>query len=810
MSLEYRMSDMCKGPLPIPAFHTKKGPRPTLDSTSSKISKSGSFGHSSDIYAAIQAAATQAADIKAAKEAAATRVSTEADDIEAASGTATPSKSGNFKAEPSLAELIEQDRKDDQSADKAQEQSMSDLLPHSPALSEKPPTRRRTSPPLGHAIARRASVLNHPKQKPSRLRNEIYRCPANDDELANTQGEEPRVNANALEQSEGFRGRSTDKKAIFGFGKESDVVKADKNAENAYLPAKSEAQGEGATKANTTKDDLIVPPIAFSQSVKKTPEDQEWKLDIDKFADISVTFRDEGVGLSAYELRKLPQEFRQHDQDVLGVYWDFAYSPEIRGEVLAFKHELAQAGKTNKELDPHSRLLVELVDTQEKVNHKGAKHLVDASDIKTNEHKESVAATTRISARLPDAKNIADTNNINASEHKQSISATTKQPAQFFVTDISLSAVSEFQQALADPTYDITTRRQIFALYNGVKLDPTLTKILMDCYKNLPPHHSSSNTASVLNDTNKLVTGRLNSMKLETPYKGEGKASDLPVEGTAFIPAEVDEKGLPIGSGQGKENEAGNGNVKPKGKKNKGKRKNKGKGKEGSESVINDEAADKDERKGGDVLMEDSALGKGQRKDNELPLEDATTGKGKVEESGALSKHPGIGNGSIEDQAFSILAIKTNDLNEKLDVLLEFDMVKALVNAGTVAKENVREEMQKLYSTVLDQAKAVFLDPQSPGFIKSMGLKPNDESKSTASNTTPYDPNKLRDFVQFPLTDEEQTELIIFLKVYTLMEKSIRPQTASVPEIKLACDLLKDPMVFAALRPLIQELNWNR
>ena len=803
------MSDTCKGPLPIPAFHTNKGPRPTpTDSTSPRLCNSWSFGLSSDIEAAIQAAATEAADIEAAKEAAAFITSAEADDIEAASGSATPSRSGNLGAEPSLAELIELDRKGDQSADKVQEQSMSDLLPHLPASPEKPSTKRRTSPPLGHAIARRASVLNHPKQKPSQLRNEIYRYPADDDESANARGEGPRGNAHALERSDGVRGRSTDKKAIFGFGKESDVAKANEVAENAYLPAKSDAQGEGTTKADATKDDLIVPPLAFGKSVKKTPEDQDWKLDIDKFAGILKAFRDEGVGL--------PQEFRQfdqellNDQELLGLYWDFAYDPEIRREVLAFKHELAQAGKTIKELDSPHRLLLELVDTQENVNHKGAKRLVDASDIKTNEHKESVAATTRIFARLPDAKNIADTNIVNASEHKQSIPAATKKPAQFSVTDISLAAVFEFQQALEDPTYDITTRRQIFALYNGVKLDPTLTKILMDCYKNLLPHHFPSNTASVPNDTNELVAGRLDSMELETPYKGEGKESDLPVEGTAFSPTEVEEKGLPIGSGQGKENEAGNSKVKAKGKKNKGKRKNKGKGKGGSESVMNDEAPDKDELKDRDVLMEDSAAGKGQRKDSELPLEDATTGKSKVEESGALPKHPGTGNGSIGGQGFDILAIKTSDLNEKLDVLLEFDMVKALVRFGNVPKENVREEMQKVYITIIEKAKALFLDPQSPGFIKSMGLKPNNESKSTASNAPPYDPNNLRDMVQFPLTDEEQTELIIFLKVYTLMEDCIRPQTASISEIKLACDLLRDPMVFTALRPLIQELNWNR
>ena len=695
------MSDMCKGSLPIPAFHTKKGLCPTpADSTSSKLSKSGSFGYDSDLYAAIEAAATKA--------------STRADDTEAAGEIATLSRLGNPKTEPSLAELIELAGKDDQSADKVQEQSMSDLLPHLPTSSEKLPTKRRTSPPLGHAIARRASALNHPKHKPSQLRNEIYRRPADDDELANAKGEESRVNANSLEQPDGCRGRSTDKKAIFGFGKESDVAKANKVVENAYLPAKSDAQGEGTTKANTSKkepcfanDDLIVPPIAVGNFVKKKSEDQDWKLDIPSFADIPKTFRDSGVGLSAYELLKVPQEFSKLDRDALGGFWDLAYTPEIRRRVLAFKHKLAQAGKTNKELAPPDRLLIELVDA---VNHKGAKRLVDASDIKTNEYKESVAATIKISARRPDAKNIADTNNINASEHKKSILATAKQSAQFSVTNISLSAVSQFQQALADPTYDITTRRQLFVLYNGVKLDPTVTKVLMDCYKNLKPHHSSSDTAGVLNDTNKPVAGRLSSMELETPSKGEGMESNLPVESTAFSPVGGDEKGLPIGSGQGKENEAGNGKVKAKGKKNKGKRKNKGKGKGGSESVMKDEAPDKDEREGRDVLMEDSAVGKGQRKDNELPLEDATTGKGQIEESGALLKQLGIGNGSIEGQGFNILAIKTTDVTEKLDVLLEFDMVKALVRSGVLAKENVREELQKTYITIIKKAKAVFLD----------------------------------------------------------------------------------------------------
>ncbi|KAM0795694.1 hypothetical protein BDR22DRAFT_579994 [Usnea florida] len=213
---------------------------------------------------------------------------------------------------------------------------------------------------------------------------------------------------------------------------------------------------------------------------------------------------------------------------------------------------------------------------------------------------------------------------------------------------------------------------------------------------------------------------------------------------------------------------------------------------------MNDETPDKDERQRRDVLMEDSAVDKGQRKDNELPLK------------GAFPKHPGTSNGSREGQGFSIFATEREDFNEKLDVLLEFDMVKDLVSAGVVSKENVREELQKMHITMIEKAKALFLDPQSVGFIKSMGLNPNHDSNSTASKAPPYDPNTLRDLVQFPLTHKEQADLMIFSKVYTLMENNIRPQTASVPEVNLACDLLKDPRVFAALRPLIQELNWNR
>ena len=705
---------------------------------------------------------------------------------------------------------------------------MSDLPPHLPASSDKSFTKRRTSPPLGHALARRASVLNHPKPTPSRLRNEIYRSPVDDDESAHIKGEERRVDANSLEQPDGCRGRSADKKAISGFGKEVDMAKADEVAENAHLPEKSHAQGEGTTKANTTKkrpwisnDDLIVPPIVLG---KEKPEDPDWNLYIPSVAEISVTFRDPSVGLSAHELVKVPQELKHIDPDILMLYWDIAYTPAVRKTVLAFKHKLAQAGEADKKLNLPNRLLIALVEAQEEENHKGAKHIVDASDIKINEYKESVAATTKKPARLPDtqedgsqeiAKNIVDANNIKASEHKQSLPATIKLSTQFSVTTISLAAVFEFQRALADPTYDITTRRQFFALYNGVKLDSTVTNILMDYYTNLLPHHPSSNTASAPNDKDKLVSGRLDSMELEAPYQGKGKESDLPVEGKTFSSIEGEEKdlpveGSPIDSGQGKENAAGNGKVKGKGKKNKGKRKNKGKGKGGSESLMDDAAPDKDEGKDRDTLMEDSAVGKGKCKDNELPLEDATTGKGNAEESEALLKHPGTGKGRIEGQGFGILSIKTGDLNDKIDVLLEFDMAKALVSTGRVAKENIREEMNKVYITVLDEAKALFLDPQSVGFIKSMGLKPNNASKSTASNAPPYDTNVLRDLLQFPLTDDEQTELIIFLKVYTLMENYIRPQTASISQVKLACELLRGPRAFAALGPLIEELNWSR
>lgn len=804
------MSDACKELFPISNFKPNQEPCPTLIANGPpKFFNSWSFGLDSDIEAATKAAATKA--------------STEAGNTETATEAATPSKSKEAKAEPSLAELIELARKDDQSSDKAQEQSLSDLLPHLPASSEKPSAKRRTSPPLGHALARRASGLSHPKPTPSRLRNEIYRSPADDDdESANIKGEELRVNAHSLEQPTRCRGRSTDRTTISGFGKEINVAKANKVAGNAHLPAKSNAQGEGTTKADITKkgplvanDDPIEPPMVLGRGFY-----------IPNFKDISVTFRDPGVGLSTHELAKVPQEFKHLHPDVLIRLWDIAYTPQIRERVLAFKHKLAQAGEANKELNWPNRLLIGLVDAQEEENHKGAKHIVDASDIKTYGYKQSVAATIKTPARLPDtqedrsqknAKNIIDTNNIKASEHKQSIPATIKQPAQVQITNISLAAVFEFQQALADPTYDITIRRQLFALYNGVKLDSTVTNILIDYYKNLLPHHPFSNTASVTNDTHKLFTGSLDSMELETPYKGKGTESDLPVEGTAFSPIEGNEKDLPVenspvGSGQGKENEASNGKVKAKGKKNKGKRKNKGKGKGGSESLMNDAAPDEDEGKDRDMLIGNSAVGNGECKDNKLPLEDATTGKGKAEESEALAKHPGTGKGKIGGEEFGILSIKTGDLNEKLDVLLDFDMTKALVSAGRVPKENVREAMQKVYTTILGEAKALFLDPQSVGFFKSMGLKlkPNNESKSAASNAPPYDPSDLRDLIQFPLTDEEQTELIIFLKVYTLMENTIRPQTASILEVKLACELLRDPRAFVAVRPLIPELNWDR
>ncbi|KAF6238533.1 hypothetical protein HO173_003038 [Letharia columbiana] len=87
------------------------------------------------------------------------------------------SRSQEGKAEPSLSKLMkltEEDAEYDESPYKANQQSLSDLLLELPAPSNESPAKRNISPPLEHALARRASILSYKAPGASSLRNEAH------------------------------------------------------------------------------------------------------------------------------------------------------------------------------------------------------------------------------------------------------------------------------------------------------------------------------------------------------------------------------------------------------------------------------------------------------------------------------------------------------------------------------------------------------------------------------------------------------------------------------------------------------------
>lgn len=689
---------------------------------------------------------------------------------------ATPSKSKEGDTEPSLSKLIELAREHNQSPDKEKEQSLLDLLRELPASSNKSPTKRSTSPPLNHAIARRASILSYRKPSASQLRNEIQGPSANGDELAQTMGGEPHTDAISLKKLHAHQGRATDENAISRFGKSIDVTKANQPAPSAHLPAKSKTQREGATEVKTVKegieladDDSLEPPIFV---FKDASGSMAFALSVPTLSSGSteLMLREPGVGLSADERVKVPDEFRHLHSVTLARFWDFAYNPVVRETVLDFKRNLALAGEADKELNWPNRLLVTLVGIQEAEIQKDAKHVVDASDIKT-------------------------------SGRKLSASTTTEEPTELSDTGILLAALVEAGKVLADPSYDTTTAREKLALSKGVKLDSILTEILMDFHKDLQRFHYSS-------DMNKAMSEKLASLELET--FGKGKAEESALASEEAKNGKVNGKlaeGLATGNGQYKENEAGNGKGKRKGK---GK---KGKGKKSKSLMDNATTGDgKGEQCNKPVeALTDSTIDKGKSKDNELPQEDATNGKGKAKESEVLVEDPVISKGQgKENEPLIDYSHMTKGKVEDMDFLFAFALADTVVSKGKGTETEIKEELCKVYNNILAGAKALFLDPKSVGFLKSMGLNPNAASKSTASSACPHDANVLRDLIQFPLTRMEESTLMISKKAYDSMEKAIRPQTALPSQVELTCKLLVSPEIFTALSPLIEELRWNR
>lgn len=204
----------------------------------------------------------------------------------------TPSKSKEGKAEPSLSELMKLAEEYDESPDQESQQSLADLLLELPAPLNESSAKRSTSPPLDHALARRASILGYKKPSASRLRNEIHDSSADDDKLAQTKGKKLLANVDFQKQPHASEERATDGKATSSFGNSIDTERADELAAFAHLLPKSKAYREGITKEKTTQSwvertrlvqgimlqesvadkDSLIPPIVLLNGAPETTD----------------------------------------------------------------------------------------------------------------------------------------------------------------------------------------------------------------------------------------------------------------------------------------------------------------------------------------------------------------------------------------------------------------------------------------------------------------------------------------------------------------------------------------------------------
>ena len=309
-----------------------------------------------------------------------------------------------------------------------------------------------------------------------------------------------------------------------------------------------------------------------------------------------VEVRKRGVGLSAGEWAKVPNEFRHLDQLTLTRFLDFTYNPMVRKKVLNYKRESALAGEV---LDLPNKLLVALADIQEAEIKEGAKHVAGTNDIKANIHKIGISALL---------EEIAELSNVDTDLKRRKNNL------------ILLTAIDEAHESLADPNYNNFEARAKYASSKGVKLGPHLTEILKGYYEELQKLYYSFEMITNPLDQGKIVLEKLASLELNAFGQGKDEKTELVMEEaeTSKVRGKEDDV-LVEGSANGK------GNTKRK-------KKGKGKGKKGK-------------GKKRDIRMEGSILDEGKDSDNELVPEDGTTGKDKAKESNALQQDQAIDKG---------------------------------------------------------------------------------------------------------------------------------------------------------------------
>ena len=417
-------------------------------------------------------------------------------------------------------------------------------------------------------------------------------------------------------------------------------------------------------------------------------------------------------------------------------------------------------------LDLPDELLGALVDTQEAELREGAEHVVAASEIKNSGHELSVLTIS-------------------------------KELAELLNTDIRKAALLEFDNSLADPSYNATAAREKFALSKGVKLDSVEVYNFFCQYQELQTSHYSSKSTTTQSDAKMAMLEQLAWLELQAFNSGKGTESELTMEDATT--SEVKDK-----ESDSLVEDSAIAKVQGKGK-GKGKKSGKGKKKK-SKLPMDDATTGQGESKERDMLVEGSAVDEGKGKGNEFTLEDATTGKGKAKESNVFVKDQASGKGKGKENDLPV-EDTTGGKGKESNVF-----VKDQANGKGKGKENDLpvEDTTGGKGKESDQS-------NSGAFRKSKFLNLNTAPKSAPSSALPIDlggPREIFDHLletfQAQSTPTKEDYVAARMHLYSLMGHTIRDQKASPEQLELMCRVLSVKVVFDSMSRYIEELRWNR
>ena len=541
-------------------------------------------------------------------------------------------------------------------------------------------------------------------------------------------------------------------------GIHADAAKFKSPTAGAHSCTKAEADKEGATKEKTAQEGSKQTRWTSTTLVKRDIVDEDSPVP----PSIAVSKDTHGytkltLNLPAPTLRKdqaTEWSFREsgiklHVEEQIKVANKFDYDDQVACSTILDDNQVDEADKL---LDWINKLLATL-----------AEHSVDSGDISPPGTKTSIATSLEMPAEVSRIQNLID-------------------------------VIRETSASLADPSYNITTARERFALSKGVKFDSHLAQriynLIAEIGEELHKPHSSFEMATDHEERRILMLEKMAMLEMKAFGESKSEESKLAIEGPVTIRVKDKKSDVHVGGStisQGQQNGAG-----------------KGKGKKSKQALV-DVVNAKGKGKECDMLVEGSNIGSGKGNQSELLMEgpkkkkrrakskkikspkgSAVTGKGKSKEGDTLVEASTSDKGKGKECEL----LMEGPATEK-GITKENDLPRA---QGKVKGKNKNDLEAKIFHYDVDllrEAGAVFLGPKPNSFIITS------DSGSTAS----IDPKVIK------ARDEA---LMAFKKMHDVMELVIRPQTASPYQLDIFCRVVEDPEYFSVMKSVVEELRWNR